>query len=50
MLCSMGSADLCAAISGGVAFAAIDTTDIRLQSAGDSLTITYTFDITTPDI
>ena len=32
------------------AFAAIDINDIRLQSAGDSLTISYTFDISTPGI
>ena len=34
---------------GGIAYAAIDINDIRLQSAGDSLEITCTFGITAPD-
>ena len=50
IVCNVASSLICAGQSGGVAFAAIDIADIRLQSAGDSLTITYTFDITTPDI
>ena len=51
MVCNgnAGSQD-CAPGRFGVAFAAIDINDIRLQSAGDSLTIYYTFDISTPDI
>ena len=50
VVCNLpGSLD-CAITSAGIAFAAIDINDIRLQSAGDSLDITYTFDISTPDI
>ena len=43
-----GSVD-CNAFGTGIAFAAVDINDISLQQAGDSLDITYTFDITTPD-
>ena len=51
VICNDPGATLCSLDPDlGIAFAAIDINDIRLQSAGDSLSITYTFDISTPDI
>ena len=50
VVCNLTSSTDCSVTTGGIAFAAIDINDIRLQSAGDSLEITYTFDITTPSI
>ena len=50
VVCNGAGARECDGTGTGVAFAAIDINDIRLQSAGDSLTIYYTFDISTPDI
>ena len=50
VVCNLAGSVNCNHVGNGIAFAAIDINDIRLQSAGDSLEIHYTFDMSTPDI
>ena len=50
VVCNLSGSVDCNHVGNGIAFAAVDINDIRLQSAGELLEITYTFDMSTPDI